>query len=180
MQQRCVIIERLTSCPPISHLGCPGHLFPLQLNAPRKWDKIVINAKSLCLLSCSEKGQCYWPHACSKWVNKKEKMDTRIEQKPVVAVGSIISLSFHSFWMCVSQNRSCNSYCKLSPLSAFGSLVPMFSVLIPWASNIKQVQMEKFKEKTISQSQWHDSLSDRVVMPHSHPHPLLCVYSVVL
>lgn len=56
MRQRCVIIENLTHRPPISHPGRPGRRSPLRLNVPRKRDKTVINAKSLCLLSCSEKG----------------------------------------------------------------------------------------------------------------------------
>lgn len=105
MRQRCVIIENLTCCPPISHPGRPGHRLPLQLNAPRKWDKMVINAKSFCLPCYSEKGPMSLSTRLLKEGKKKEKMETRIEQKPVVAVGSIISLSFHALWMCVSENR---------------------------------------------------------------------------
>lgn len=67
-----------------------------------------------------------------KMGKQKEKTETRIEQKPVVAVGSIISLSFHSSWMCASQNRSCTPI-----VNRFHCLhlVPMFSVLIPGTSN---------------------------------------------
>lgn len=70
MRQRCVIIENLTRCPPISHPGRSGSRSRLRLNVPRKRDKTVINAESLCLLSCSERGQCHCPLACSQRVQK--------------------------------------------------------------------------------------------------------------
>lgn len=177
MQRQCVIIERLTSCPPISHLG---HLLPLQLNAPRKWDKIVINAKSLCLLSCSEKGQCYWPHACSKGVNKKKRWIQGWNKSLLLQWDqSSASVSIPLGCVCLKTGHvtpivNCLHCLHLVPL------FPCFQCLYPELQILKQVQKEIFKEKTISQSQWHDSVSDRVVMPHSHPHPLLCVYSVVL
>lgn len=101
MRQQCVIIEILTWCPPISHPVVRAAAW-LQLNVPRKRDKTVINAMPLCLLSCYEKGHCHCPLACSRRLQKKRTNETRMEWKSIVTVGSIISLSFHALWLCVS------------------------------------------------------------------------------
>lgn len=135
MRQRCVVIENLTRCPPISHPGRPGCRSPLQLNVPRKRDKTVINAKSLCLLSCSEKGQCHCPLACSQRVHKGKDGDK--ERTKVYCYSGINHLPQFpcSLGVCVWK-QVVYSYCKSSPLSVICvPLFPCFSVLIPWASN---------------------------------------------
>lgn len=135
MRQRCVIIENLTCCPPIFHPGCPGHCSPRQLNAPRKWDKMVINAKSLCLLSCSEKGQCHCPLVWSKRVKKKRKAKDGDKDRTKACCCSGFNHQPQFLFVCVW--KLVYSYCKSSPLSVFCSPVPMFTVFIPWASNIQ-------------------------------------------
>lgn len=104
---------------------------------------------------------------------KKEEMETRIEHKSVLAVGSVISLSFHALWLCVWK-QIVYLYCNSSPLSVFYvPLFPYFQCLYS-ELKIKKVQRERFEEKTISQSEWRGSMSNRVVTPH-HTTPF-CVF----
>lgn len=177
MWQRGVIIENLPRCPPISHPSCPGRHSPLQLNVPRKQDKTVINAKSLCLLSCSGKGQCHCPLACSQRVQNKEKMETRIGQ---VCCCSGIShqpllpmLIGH-----VYENMWCNRIVNHPHICIF--VFPCSHVFCAYTlsfNNTNRCKEGRFTEKTISQSEWHESTSNRVVMPHSHPDPLfVCLF----
>lgn len=129
MRQRCVIIENLTRCPPISHPGRPGRGSPLQLNVPRKPDKTVINAKSLCLLSCSEKGQCHCPLACSQRVQKGKDKD-KDRTKFCCCSGFNHQPQFPcSFGACVWK-QVVYTYCKSSPLSVLCvTLFPCFQRL---------------------------------------------------
>lgn len=150
MRQRCVIIENLTWCPPISHPGRLGHRLTRQLNVPGKQDKTVINAKSLCLLSCSEDDHCHCLLACSQRV-QNGKNETRIEWKSIVTVGSIISLSFHVLWLCVSENRLC--ICSVNHLHYLYFVFSCSHVSSAYTVSLKWVQRKRFKEKTISQSE---------------------------
>lgn len=59
-------------------------------------------------------------------------METNIEQ-PIVAVGLMVSLSFHAHWVCVSDKRL--RVCVVNHLHFRASSVPTSSALIPRASN---------------------------------------------
>lgn len=58
MWQRCVIIENLLRCPPISHPpGRPGHRSPPRLNVPEKQDKLWLTlSHSACCPALKKKG----------------------------------------------------------------------------------------------------------------------------
>lgn len=69
------------------------------------------------------------------------------QNKSVVLVGTIISLSFHAVWACVSENRQCN--CIVNHLHFLYFVFPCTHVFSTYtlSSNTTAVQRERLKRK---------------------------------
>lgn len=109
----------------------------------------------------------------------KEKMETRKEQKVCSCSGINHQPQFScSLGVCVSENRLCT--CIVTHFHYLYFVFPcshVFSASTLSFKCSKRCKGRKFKEKTISQSEWHESMSNRVVTPHSCPHPLfVCLF----
>lgn len=177
MRQWCVVIENLTRCPPIPHSGRLSRHLTRQLNVPRKRDKTVINAKSLCLLSCSENGHCHRLLACSQRV-QKGKNETGIEWKSWDRPSASVSMFFGC--VCVWK-QVVYSYCKPSPLSVFCVLFPCCECFYfgPQGDAKEEIQGEN------NQPIWVTWVPQKgIVMSRSHLHTLfvclLCCLVVVV
>lgn len=153
MRQRCVIIENLTQCPPISHLRRLGLRLTRRLNVPRKRDKTVINAKSLRLLLCSANGHCHCPQ---QWQGSKELDEGWNGSLLLQWDRSAASVSMFLRCVCVSENRLCNRIINqphyLCPYFVFSCFHVSSAITVSLKKEKKKAQSKKFTEKTISQS----------------------------
>lgn len=177
MRQWCVVIENLTWCPPIPHSGRLSCHLTRQLNVPRKRDKTVINAKSLCLLSCSENGHCHRLLACSQRV-QKGKNETGIEWKSWDRPSASVSM----FFGCVCLKTGCVFVLQTISIICILCFVPIYCECFYFGL---QVDAKEEIQGENNQPIWVTWVPQKgIVMSRSHLHTLfvclLCCLVVVV